>query len=86
MLAEPPLATQLTWLKMKRREPRLEKLEQAAAACRHFRGHQFWRAYETLKRQLRELVGWDATDPLLATIDAYNIAHDAVLGRLEGHR
>ncbi len=34
-----------------------------------------WRGYSRLSRQLRRYVGWAATDPALATPDAYEVAH-----------
>lgn len=86
MLAELPLATQLNWYRMKRIEPRLRDLEREAAHCRRYRGRRYWLEYERLKRELNQVVGWGASHPMLASSDAYHLAIDAIIGKMEHRR
>jgi hypothetical protein len=37
-----------------------------------------WRGFTRLSAQLRRFVGWGATDPDLATAEAYETAHQAL--------
>ena len=43
-----------------------------------------WRGYSRLSDELRRYVGWAATDPQLATAEAYEVAHQILAVSMGG--
>jgi hypothetical protein len=79
----------VTWQQLVRREPRLGELLRQARAVRakgkHFCANAVW--YAQFKPRLCRLVGWARRDePILGTMEAYDVAHETVYEALPGCR
>ena len=75
----------LTWERMTQVEPRLVSLVARARRNRP-RRRDFWRTYESYKRELKTLAGWHAGHRALRSIDAFDIATERLLAALEGRK
>lgn len=74
-----------TWASCRALEPRLADLEHRVATLGITDAHpDYWREYETWKRELSRLVGWDARRPELRTTDCYDACHRHLLSIMEG--
>jgi hypothetical protein len=69
------------WTHLVTLEPRLAGLERRARACA---GSGNWHDWEGIKRQLQQLVGWNARNPELGSSEAFDVAYRYLLGIWEG--
>lgn len=72
----------MTWGTITSIEPRLLDLEHRARQARPNPGN-YWDYYESLKTELRSLVGWNAAKPELRTEKAYSVAIDMIVKALD---
>ena len=75
------VAITIEWGALCKLEPGLAVLERQARRTRFS-----WRAYETMKRRLARLVGWQARCPKLRNSEAYHVAHRRILRALESRK
>lgn len=71
-------APYLSWADLVSVEPELAELEREARNLRHS-----WPTYESLKRRLKALVGWDARRPELQSAEAWEVAIQRIAAALE---
>lgn len=72
----------LTWSELVGIEPRLAALESMTRAVP--RRYRSWQRWESIKRTLRKLAGWEAEQPLLRTSAAYNAVYSRLFAIWEG--
>ena len=71
-----------TWKQLCEIEPKLLAVEREAFFS-HPSPSEFWRCYEKFKARLKQLVGFSARRPELATADAYSVAHKQIVTAME---
>lgn len=69
----------MNWNEMCKLEPKLLDLQREADQELSDRSStRFWRKYESIKAQVKRMVGYHAKNQSLSTRECYDIAHDNV--------
>lgn len=76
-----------TWEAVVEIEPGLLSLAARVPSMRLPQDHvDFWRRWESIKRQLSQLAGWEARNPRLRTHEVYGVVYDHLLDIFYGSR